>query len=440
MIKIRRTLLVLIALLLAASIAGSVQSDSSTIDVITIKGTINPVLVDYVKRGIEQAEDSYAEALVIQMDTPGGLDTAMRDIIQHIVNSRVPVVVYVAPSGARAASAGLYILQSAHVAVMATNTATGAATPISLGEGGESQMSDELKAKIINDATAYIRSLAESHGRNTEWVEKAVLEGVSVTEQEALELNVIDMVAPNLETLVTQLDGRQVTLLGGREVTLQTKDATLNSVGMKAIRKFLYTIADPNIAYLLLSIASLGIMAEIFNPGLFFPGIIGAISGILAFYALGQLPVNIAGILLILLAFGLFVGEVLTTSFGLFTIGGVVSLVIGSLILFQGASPVFRVDPWLIAGVTIVIAGAFAFIVNRAIVAHHRQAKTGWEELIGKTAVVKVALNPEGTVFLKGERWSATSEEGLVKPGEEVVINKIDGLMLYVSKKEEGSK
>jgi len=436
MIKIRRILLVLIGLLLVASIATSVQSESPKIDVITIKGTINPVLVDYVERGIEEAEDSGAEALIIQMDTPGGLDTAMRDIIQLIVNSRVPVVVYVAPSGARAASAGLYILQSAHIAVMAPNTATGAATPIAMGEGGEASMSDELKAKVINDATAYIRSLAEAHGRNADWAEKAVREGVSVTEREALELNVIDMVAPDLDTLIIQLDGRQVTMLGGSQVTLQTQGAAIHDVPMKTIEGFLYAIADPNIAYILMSLAMLGIMAEIFNPGLIFPGVVGGISLLLAFYSLGVLPVNYAGVLLIVLAFGLFVAEVLTTTFGLFTAGGITALVFGSLILFQGASPVFRIDPWLIATVTIVIAGAFAFIINRAISAHRKQAKTGREELIGKIATVKVTLNPEGTVFLKGERWSAISEEGSVASGEEVVIEKIEGLTLYVTKKQ----
>lgn len=437
MVIFRRIILAFIIVLLGLSIAANVKAQSPRIDVLTVKGTVNPVLVDYIQRGIENAEDTGAEAVIIQMDTPGGLDDSTRKIIQHIVNSRVPVVVYVAPSGARAASAGLYILQSAHVAAMSPNTATGAATPISLGEEGEAQISEELQAKIINDSAAYMRSLAESHGRNADWAEKAVREAVSVTEQEALELNVIDMVAPNLESLIQQLDGRQVNMLGGTTVTLHTAGAVTNEVEMKTIERFLYTIADPNIAYLLLSIASLGIMVEIFNPGLIFPGIIGAISGILAFYSLGQLPVNIAGILLIVLAFGLFIGEVLTTSFGLFTMGGLVSLIAGSLILFQGAeSPVFRIDPWLIAVVVIGITGAASFLVQRAISAHRRQAKTGREELIGKTATVRETLNPEGTVFYRGERWAAHSQGGEIKKGEQVVIDRIDGLMLYVSKAE----
>lgn len=436
MVFVRRVIVVMAVLLLAISIVTSVRAQAPRIDVITIKGTINPVLVDYVERAIEQAEDNGDRALIIQMDTPGGLDKAMRDIVQLIVNSHVPVVVYVSPAGARAASAGVFITIAAHVAVMAPNTAIGAAHPVAMGEEGEQAMSESMEEKVVNDAAALIRSLAEAHGRNLEWAEKAVRESVSATEQEALKLNVIDMVAPDIETLVTQLDGRQVTLLYNQQVTLQTKGAVINDIPMKAIEKFLYAIADPNIAYLLLSVATLGIMAEIFNPGLIFPGIVGGISLLLAFYSLGVLPVNYAGILLILLAIGLFIGEVLSTSFGLFTAGGVVSLVAGSLILFKGASPVFRIDPWLIAVVTIIITGGMTFIIHRAVVAHRKQAKTGREDLIGKIATVKVALNPEGTVFFKGERWTAISESGEVKAGEEVVIKRVDGLTLYVTRKQ----
>jgi membrane-bound serine protease (ClpP class) len=293
-----------------------------------------------------------------------------------------------------------------------------------------------MEEKIVNDAVAYIRSLAEGQGRNVEWAEKAVRESASITEREALDLNVIDMIAPDLETLVDQLDGWQVTMLNGEVRTINTQEAIVNDVPMTTIESFLYAIADPNIAYLLLSIATLGIMAEIFNPGLIFPGVVGGISLLLAFYSLGMLPVNYAGILFIVLAVGLFIGEVLTTTFGIFTAGGVVSLVIGSLILFQGAAPVFRIDPWLIATVTIVVAGVMAFILHRAISAHRKQAKTGREELIGKTAVVKAALKPEGTVFFKGERWAAVSDSGDIKVGEEVVIDSVDGLLLHVSKKQ----
>jgi len=434
MLRIFRIFL-LAGLLVIAFLATTVQASSSDIVVLKVKGTINPVLVDYIERGIDRAEEGNATACIIQLDTPGGLDTSMRDIVKEIVNARVPVVVYVSPSGARAASAGVFITMAGHVAVMAPNTAIGAAHPVAIGTEGEAAMSEEMEEKVVNDAAAYIRSIAEAHGRNMEWAEKAVRKSVSATEQEALELNVIDMVAPDLDSLISQLDGRQVTMLDGSLVTLNTQGATTSYMEMSWVEDFLYTISDPNIAYILLSVAMLGIMAEIFSPGLIFPGVVGAICLLLAFFSLGMLPVNWAGILLIVLALGLFVGEVLTTTFGLFTAGGVTALVIGSLILFKGG-PLFRIDPWLIATVVILIAGFFAFAIQRIIRAHRRQAYTGREELIGKTAVVKVALAPEGMVLFKGERWAAISEKGRLEPGEEVIITKVDGLQLHVIKKE----
>jgi len=434
MLKVIRILL-LLGLIITASLAIEVEAASSRIDVLHAEGVINPVLVDYIERGIEQAEENNAVVCIIQMDTPGGLDTSMRDIVKFIVNARVPVVVYVSPSGARAASAGVFITMAGHVAAMAPNTAIGAAHPVSIGEEGEEAMSETMEEKVVNDAAAYIRSIAEAHGRNMEWAEKAVRESVSATEQEALELNVIDMVAPDLDSLVSQLDGKQVTMLGGNIVTLHTQGATINHIKMNTMEDFLYAISDPNIAFILLSLATLGIMAEIFNPGLIFPGVLGAISGLLAFYSLGMLPVNYAGVLLIVLAFGLFIAEVFTTTFGLFTAGGITALVLGSLILFKGG-PLFQINPWLITTTVIIIVALFTLVINRVIRAHHRQASTGREELVGKTAVVKVALEPEGTVFYKGERWVAMSDKGRVEPGEAVIITRVDGLKLYVTKKE----
>jgi membrane-bound serine protease (ClpP class) len=391
-------------------------------------------MADYVARGIEEAEERNAAACIIQMDTPGGLDTAMRDIVKEIVGARIPVVVYVSPSGARAASAGVFITVAAHVAAMAPNTNIGAASPVSIGPEGEEQVSETMEEKILNDAAAYMRSIAEVHGRNIEWAEKAVREAVSATEKEALELDVIDIVASDLGALIAELDGREVTLLGGAVVTLDTEGAFIYTVEMNWMEEFLFAITDPNIAFVLLSLATLGLMVEISNPGLIFPGVVGGICLIMAFYSLGNLPVNIAGILLIVLAFGLFVAEVFTASFGLFTAGGIAALVLGSLILFKGG-PLFQVNPWLIGSISICIGGIFAFIVSRVFMVHRRQAYTGREELIGKTAVVKAALAPEGMVLFKGERWTAVSEEGPVAPGEEVIIQKVDSLKLYVSKK-----
>ena len=431
MLKIIRILLPL-GLIFTAFIAIEAQAASPRIDVLHVEGTINPVLVDYIERGIKQAEEDNAIACVIKMDTPGGLDTSMRLIVQSILNAKVPIVVYI-PSGARAASAGFFITIAAHVAVMAPGTEIGAAHPVAISSEGEAGMSEAMEEKVVNDAAAYAISIADTHGRNTEWAEQAVREAASLPAHQALEQNVIDMIASDLDSLISQLDGWQATMLDGSVVTLNTQGATIKEVKMSVAEDFLYAISDPNIAYILLSLAMLGLMVEITNPGLIFPGVVGGICGLLAFYSLGMLPVNYAGVLLIVLAFGLFIAEVFTTTFGLLTAGGVTSLVIGSLILFKGG-PLFQINPWLIAIVSIFIAALLAFVINRVIKAHRHQATTGREELVGKTAIVKATLEPEGTVFFKGERWTAVSETGRVEPGEEVIITKVDGLKLYVTK------
>ncbi len=434
--KITSILLLLLLLLAVISSAASAQTTGPAIDILTIEGTITPIFADYVKRGIEEAELQATTTIIIQMDTPGGLDSSMREIIQLMDATQIPVVVYI-PPGARAASAGFFITIAADVAAMAPDTAIGAATPVSLGGDGEVDVSDTLKAKILNDAIAYARAIANAHGRNVEWAEKAVREAASVPAYEALELNVIDVIATSLDDLITQLDGWQVTKPDGSVVALNTQGATIRDTEFTAIESFLLAISDPNIAYILLSLAILGITAEIFNPGLIFPGVFGAISGLLAFFSLGMLPVNLAGILLILLAVGLFITEVFTTTFGILTAGGIVSLVIGSLILFKGG-PLFQVDLILIVVVAVTIAGMLAFVINRILAAHRRQAATGKEDLVGKTAVVKTALKPEGTIFHEGEIWTAELDTGQAEPGEEVTITKSEGLKLYVTKINKG--
>ncbi|HEY91515.1 MAG TPA: nodulation protein NfeD [Dehalococcoidia bacterium] len=431
-LKVLRIVL-LLGLLVLSSTALIARAVVPEIFTIVVKGIINPVSADYINRGIQEAEEAGATVCIIQLDTPGGLDTAMRDIVQDIVNARIPVVVYVSPSGARAASAGAFITVAAHVAAMAPNTAIGAASPVSIGAEGEEQMSETMQEKVLNDAAAYIRSIAEAHGRNMDWAERAVREAVSATEQEALELNVIDMVAPDLASLILQLDGWETTLLDGTEVTIETSGAVIHHIEMNWVEEFLFAITDPNIAYVLLGLASLGLFVEISNPGLIFPGVAGGICAILAFYSLGNLPVNIAGILLVVGAFALFIAEVFTSSFGLLTGGGIISLILGSLILFKGG-PLFQVNPWLIGIVAVCIGTLTAFIITRVVSVHRQQPTTGWEELMGKTALVKEPLAPEGSVLLKGERWTAVSEEGRIRAGETVVINRVESLKLYVTR------
>lgn len=435
-------ILLLLGLLIAASISigTEAQAASSRIDVLHAKGTINPVLANYIERGISQAEEDNAIACIIQLDTPGGLDTSMRDIVKEIVSAEVPVVVYVSPSGARAASAGVFITIAAHVAAMSPNTAIGAAHPVAIGAEGEAQMSEEMEEKIVNDAAAYIRSIADAHGRNMEWAEKAVRESVSATEQEALELNVIDTVAPDLNSLVKKLDGWEVIMLDESVVTLHTQGAEINYVKMSAIENFVFTISDPNIAVILLSLAMLGITVEIFNPGLIFPGVFGGICAFLAAYSLGFLPINYAGVALIALAGGLFIAEVFTASFGLFTAGGIISLVFGFLILFSGRPTLFQPTPWVIPTIAVSIGAVLAVVIYFVFRAHRRQATTGREELPGKTATVKAALEPEGTVLHEGELWTAILDEGKAKPGEEVIITKFESMKLYVTKKKQDVK
>lgn len=339
---------ILIGILIISLFAAGVEAVSTSVVAMDVKGVINPVTADYISRGIEEAERNDAIACIIQLDTPGGLDISMRDIIQNIVNAKIPVVVYVSPSGARAASAGVFITVAAHIAAMAPNTAIGAASPVSIGSSGDQDISDTMKEKVFNDAAAYIRSLAAAHGRNVDWAEKAVREAVSATETEALELKVIDIVATDLKSLLTQIDGKEITLLNGAKVTLNTASASVDKLEMTWMEQFLLAISDPNIAFTLMGLASIGLFVEISNPGLIFPGVVGAISLIFSLFALGNLPVNIAGILLLALAFILFIVEVLTpVSFGALTAGGIASMVVGGLILFKGG-PLFRVNIWLI--------------------------------------------------------------------------------------------
>lgn len=410
-----------------------VSANTQSIQILRVEGTIVPIVADYIDRGISKAEDAGNTIVIIELSTPGGLLSTTQQIVERILNAEVPIVVYVSPAGTWAASAGTFITLASHIAVMAPGSRIGAATPVS---GGGEEMSEEMKRKITEDAAAFIRSLAELRGRDPEQAELAVREGKSYTVGEALENNLIDFEANNLQSLVSQLNGRKVTLVSGEEITLNTEGSLLNRTEMSVIERFLHAISNPNIAYILLSLGTIGIIAEIYSPGAIFPGVVGAISLLLAFYSLGVLDANLGGILLIVLAFGLFIGEVLTVTFGLFTAGGITALILGSLILFPRGDSLFQIDPWLIAVVVTSVAIIFTFIISRVVRAHHRQASTGREELVGKTAVATTALEPEGTVLFRGERWTAVLEKGRLKPGEAVIITKVDGLRLSVTKKQ----
>ena len=425
----RRVWLFVVALgLLVLFLSGEASAQGPHVDVLRVKGAITPVLSGYVDRGIGVAERDGAVACIIEMDTPGGLDTAMRDIVQHMLEADVPVVVYI-PTGARAASAGAFITMAAHVAVMAPATEIGAAHPVAIGEDG---MDETMAEKVVNDAVAYIRSIAETRGRNADWAEEAVRESRSSAASEALDLGVIDIIADDMDDLLAQVDGWEVTLLGGEVVTLETEGASISYVDMGALERFLFTISDPNIAYILLSIGMLGILLELFNPGAIFPGVVGAICLLLAFYALGMLPVNYVGIILVLLAFALFIAELFTATNGLLTLGGIASLTIGSMILMT--DPLFRINPGLIAAVVIVVTAFFVFVIASVLRTHRTRQQTGRDAMVGMVGVAKTALNPKGRVFVHGELWEATLDEGSVESGEEVLITKVEGLKLRVTR------
>jgi membrane-bound serine protease (ClpP class) len=417
-------------------LSGFAQTTQPTVVVGQIDGTITPVMARYVERVIRRAERDDAAAVVFEMDTPGGLGSAMDDITRDIIESDVPVIVYVSPRGARAASAGVYITYAAHVAAMAPGTNIGSASPIMIGSDGSTDSGNEtLNRKITNDAVARIKNMAQLRGRNAEWAEQAVREAVNITADEALSLHVIDLVAPDLETLLQQTDGRTVQLESG-PVTLATANATTSHHGMNWLDQFLQLLADPTIAYLLVSLGLLGIFIELSHPGISVPGIFGAISLLLGFFALGTLPVNWAGVLLIGLAFILFVIDIYVTSFGALTIGGLISFVLGSYLLIgDNAPPGYEIATPAIWAMSACLLAFSLFLGAAVLKARLRPRATGKEALIDQVGVVRKTLAPRGLVFVYGELWDATLEPGTVKSldvGEHVVVTALNGLRLMV--------
>jgi len=424
-------LLFLVTLWIMAFVSSGVSADSPDIEILHVDGTIVPVVANYLDRGISRAESEGAVACIIELNTPGGLLNATEDIVQRILNARVPIVVYVSPSGSWAASAGTFITIAAHVAVMAPGTSIGAAHPVTVGE----EMPEEVSKKVTEYSSAWIRSIAEVRGRDAEQAELAVSESKSFTASEAVAARLIDFQTDDLESLIHQIDGRKITLASGEEVVINTSGYMLGRNEMNAVERFLQVISDPNIAYILLSLATIGLITEISNPGLIFPGVVGGICLFLAFYSLGVLNAYWAGVLLILLAFGLFVAEVFTPAFGILTAGGITSLVIGSLVLFSHSSPAMEVNRGLIAGVTIGIAAFIVFVVGAVVRGQRRRVATGAEGLIGRVAIAKTSLAPKGKVLVDGELWTAVIDSDKVEPGEEVMITKVEGLKLLVTQR-----
>jgi len=396
--------------------------------VATYEGVINPVAAEYVHDVLASAQATSAHAVVLRLDTPGGLDTSMRLIIKDITGSPIPVIVYVSPSGGRAASAGVFITMAAHVAAMAPGTNIGAAHPVAMG-GGE--MDKTMKEKVENDSVAYIKSIAEQRGRNVSWAEDAVRKSLSVTEQEALNLKIIDVVAEDLPALLKHVHGRTVPVSTGH-TTLHTDGASIRDFPMGLRLELLKTLSDPNIAYLLMTIGTIGILAELYNPGAILPGVVGAISLILAFYSLQSLPVNYAGVLLFMLGIVFFVLEATVTSYGLLAIGGVVSMVLGSLMLIKSDADFFQISWSVIVPVIITTAGVSLFMVGMGLRALRRSPQTGSEGMIGTIGVAKTALSPRGKLSIHGELWDAVSDQP-AEAGASAKVLRVEGLTLYVT-------
>ncbi|HRP30374.1 MAG TPA: nodulation protein NfeD [Agriterribacter sp.] len=398
---------------------------------IRIDGTINPASADFIHHAIEKAEKEKAECLIIHLNTPGGLLTSTRNIVSDLLVSPVPVIVYVSPEGAHAGSAGVFITLAANIAAMAPATNIGAAHPVSM-QGG---MDSTMNAKATNDAAAFIRSIAEKRKRHVDWAEDAVRNSVSITETEALEKNVIDIIATDEKDLLRQIDGRVIQLPFG-EHKLQTKDVTVQNYSMSIWEDILNIISDPNIAYILLLLGMYGIMFELYNPGAMVPGIVGVISLILAFYSMHSLPVNYAGLALIVFAIILFILEVKIVSHGILSIGAVISLLLGSMMLIRSTSglELARISRPIIFSATIVTALFFLFVVGLGIKAQRRKVVTGKEQLNGQTGIAMETLNPSGIIMLEGEIWNAEAVSGIINKGETVKVREMKDLKVYVEK------
>ena len=425
----KKIIFTLIAVLIIMNFGAWAEEKKPVFNVITIDGVITSPTAKYVANSINDAQQAEAEGLIILLDTPGGMDTAMRDIAKSILNAPLPVIVFVSPPGARAASAGVIITEAAHIAAMAPGTNIGAAHPVAIGLGG-GDMDKTMSKKVENDAAAYARSIAKARGRSEEWAEKAVRKSESITAEEALKLNVIDFVAPDIDKLLVAIDQKEVNLAKGKK-KISTKNAIINNKKMGTRQGVLSAISDPNISYILLLIGLAGLYFELSTPGAILPGVIGGISLLLAFFGLSTLPVNYTGILMIIFGVILFIAEIKVMSHGILTVGGVISLIMGSLLLFDTTEPALRLSLQVLIPAILVASGFFIVVIWLAIKAQMRKHSTGVEAMTGAEAEVVTDIDNEGKVFLRGEYWKATSEKP-IKKGAKVRVVKVEGLSLIV--------
>jgi membrane-bound serine protease (ClpP class) len=426
----RRTIVAAAALLIGVFAAGLPARAAAPVEMIDLDGAITPVTARLLTAAIDRAQADRAQALIVRLNTPGGLERSMRSMAQAILNAEIPIIVYVAPTGARAASAGVFITMAAHVAAMAPATNIGAAHPVTIGGGDTGK---EMGKKIENDAAAFARSLAAERGRNVEWAEKAVRASVSVTEREAVKLKVVDLVADSVPDLLAKIDGRTVKTARG-PVTLATRDAVVKPIEVRFRDRFLALITDPNIAYILMMVGMLGIFFELQNPGVVLPGVIGGISLILAFFAFQSLPINWAGVLLILFGVALLIAEIKVVSHGVLTAGGVVAMVLGSFMLYEAPEVGFRVSWTVILPTVGATAALVVWAVSAGVRAMMKSPVTGAAGMIGRVVVARSALGPEGQVQVDGEIWRAVSEGEVIPAGEKVRVTAVDGLTLKVSR------
>ncbi len=411
---------------------GSVFAEKNDVYILRVSDAISPGIADFITRGIKKADTEKAACLIIELDTPGGLAESMRKIVMAMYAADIPIVVFVSPSGARAASAGVMITMAADVAAMAPGTNIGAAHPVA---SGGKEIGETMSEKVTNDMVAYVKSIADKRGRNAEWAEKAVRESVSVTEKEALEQNIINIIATDIDDLIRQIDGREIEGKG----KLNLKEAGRKVLQESLRTKILKTISDPNIAYILMMIGLAGLYFELSHPGAIFPGVVGGIALILAFFSFQTLPVNYAGILLIILSIVFFIMEMKITSFGLLSTAGVISLLLGSLMLFEGEEDQFRIAWQVLIPTITAVSAFFVGVAGLAFKAQMSKPKTGDRGLVGEIGVVKKKIAPEGKVFVHGELWFAKARSSL-EEGTKVRVVKMENLVLEVEAIEKGEE